>query len=110
MSNVIAKDSELKKVFEFNLFLSGETEVTDTKFQASLKEYRRYCNLFTGRPNWSRIFGDTRKKNIGKEIGVFLCGPPAIGAALRKCCKKFSDPPEERQERPTVFVYHQENF
>ena len=41
-----------RKSVHFNLFMSGETEVTDTNFQRELQSYKKWSSLFTGRPNW----------------------------------------------------------
>ena len=54
-----------------------------------------------------------RQENLGKEIGVFLCGPPPIAADLKKCCKKYSDDMIAKKKEGlegTCFVFHQENF
>ena len=94
--------------------MSGETEISDVNFQAELKDYGRWAQLFTGRPRWDRIFQEIRKENLGREIGVFLCGPPAIAADLRKCSKKYSDDrvanKRDHIEDGTYFTFHQENF
>ena len=94
--------------------MSGETEISDAKFQAELKDYGRWAQLFTGRPRWDRIFQEIRKENLGQETGVFLCGPPPIAADLQRCSKKYSDDRvanmREGKEGGTYFTFHQENF
>jgi NADPH oxidase 2 len=102
----------------FNLFMSGEQEVTDADFQRELNSYKKWSSLFTGRPNWKRIFGELRKKYKGKDVGVFACAAPPIVSALAKSCKKFSDDRPKKgyqddisvDEVKTYFSFHQENF
>jgi NADPH oxidase 2 len=114
MRNDISSNSEIAKSFTFHLYMSGETEISDAKFQAELKDYGRWAQLFTGRPRWDRIFQEIRKENLGQETGVFLCGPPPIAADLRRCSKKYSDDRvanmREGKEGGTYFTFHQENF
>ena len=88
----IRSESALKDNFFFNLYMSGETEVTDKKVQQSLDEYARWTKLFTGRPNWNRIFKAIRKDaKPGEHVGVFMCGPPAIAKQLRDASRRHSD-------------------
>ncbi len=104
-----------RKVFKFNLYLSGECEVTDGEFSRQIEGYKKWSKVFTGRPNWRRIFGEQRKQNKGVEVGVFMCGPPPIARQLDKCCTKYSDPKggiseKNRNQARTSFVFHKENF
>jgi NADPH oxidase len=101
-------DPMLKRHFEFNLYMSGETDVTSVGFQKTLGEFRDWCHLYTGRPNWTRIFKEKKKHHEGASVGVFLCGPPAIGSALEQQCRKHSDP--KHMHGATRFVMHKENF
>ena len=114
MRNDISSQSDLAKSFTFHLYMSGETQISDDSFQRELKEYSRWAELFTGRPKWDRIFQEIRKESFGKEIGVFLCGPPQIAADLKKCSKKYSDDRVANRrdgiKNGTYFVFHQENF
>jgi len=85
------------------------------------------------RPNWDRIgkkIGDDYPKT---DVGVFLCGPDAIGNQLRAMCKKMNPQPErssksiasrrasssvdgkpQRDSKPLhrqrKFVFHKESF
>ena len=106
-----------RKDFHFNLYLSGETEVTDKDFNRELEGFKKWSSLFTGRPNWRRIFGELRKAHKGEEIGVFFCGPGPIALQLKQNCKKFSDPKpshgraeDDGDEPRTSFDFHMENF
>ena len=114
MRNEISNSSDMARSFEFHLYMSGETNISDSKFQTELKDYGRWAQLFTGRPKWARIFQEIRQENLGKEIGVFLCGPPPIAADLKKCSAKYSDDRvakrKEGLDDGTYFIFHQENF
>ena len=103
-------DRRLRKHFEFNLYMSGETDVTGEEFKKTLGEFQEWCHLYTGRPNWRRIFGEKKKAHgDGSRVGVFLCGPPAIAHQLDQQCRKFSDP-KHHPGGGTRFVMHKENF
>jgi len=109
-----------RKMVHFNLYLSGETEVTDKNFQRELNQYKKWSSLYTGRPNWKRIFAEMRRKNtsagVEKDIGVFLCGPRPIAVQLQKCCRQYSDDRTTKKEendmstKRTYFSFHQETF
>ena len=111
-----------RKSVHFNLFMSGECEVTDPSFQRELNSYKKWSSLYTGRPNWKRIFQELRQSHKGNDVGVFLCGPRPIALALQGCCKKFSDDRPKKHETEengggggqdgprTYFTFHQENF
>jgi NADPH oxidase len=108
MQDTISRDRALAKHIEFNLYMSGETNVNSEKFQKTLGGFKEWCSLYTGRPNWKRIFAEKKEKHEGTKIGVFLCGPPQIGAQLEANSRKFSDPPNVLNG--TKFVPHKENF
>ena len=109
-----------RKSVHFNLYMSGEQELTDTTFQRELHSYKKWSSLFTGRPDWRRIFGELRKQHKGKDVGVFACAAPPIVTALAKMCNKFSDDrpkkgrnqgeTESKEQLRTFFTFHQENF
>ena len=66
-----------------------------------------------GPPELEKNFCGKKRKTRGHEgtgtkIGVFLCGPPQIGAQLEANSRKFSDPPNVLNG--TKFVPHQEIF
>ena len=108
MQEVIARNDKLREKFEFNLYMSGETNINSPEFQKTMGEFKDWCNLFTGRPNWKRIFSEKKKLHPGTTIGVFLCGPPAIGHQLEVNSRKFSDPP--KVANGVKFISHKENF
>ncbi|KAJ7080583.1 NADPH oxidase [Mycena belliarum] len=57
-----------------------------------------------GRPNWDRIFTALGQKHPDADVGVFYCGPCALGGTLRYMSTKYSDP------RGARFFFGKENF
>ncbi|KAJ7143696.1 NADPH oxidase [Mycena epipterygia] len=57
-----------------------------------------------GRPNWDRIFTSLGEKHPQSDVGVFYCGPKALGSSLRYMSNKYSDP------RGARFFFGKENF
>jgi len=119
----IRSESDLAKNFKTTLYISGELELTNSKILEEMKKYEEWCEVRTGRPKWNRIFKEVAgevRDNFSfvphgghRDVGVFLCGPPAIGKALRKMCDKYS--PQTRVEALTntdsvPFHYHTEHF
>ncbi|KAH9820743.1 FAD-binding domain-containing protein [Melampsora americana] len=43
-----------------------------------------------GRPNWDRIFNSVRQRHPATDVGVFFCGPPALGHQLHLQCNKWT--------------------
>ena len=88
----IRSNSSLAEKFVFNLYMSGEVEVTSGDVQKELDEYAKWTKLFTGRPNWNRIFKGIRNTaKPGEHVGVFMCGPAAIASQLKSASRKHSD-------------------
>ncbi|CAL9135190.1 unnamed protein product [Musa textilis] len=56
------------------------------------------------RPNWSRVFSGLAGRHGGKRIGVFYCGPPALGRDLQRLCHEMSIKTSSR------FVFHKEHY
>lgn len=63
----------------------------------------------SGRPNWGPIFQGLREEHKGENVGVFLCGNPAIGEELASQSRENSDPPDAGAER-THFSFFKEHF
>ncbi|CAK9197881.1 unnamed protein product [Sphagnum jensenii] len=57
-----------------------------------------------GRPNWKRVFSNLATTQKDKTIGVFYCGPPALGKELDLLSKTFT------QKSSTKFDFHEEHF
>ena len=51
-----------------------------------------------GRPDWDPVFGAFAREQRRRRIDVFFCGPPALGAAVRRNCRKHG------------LFYHEEKF
>ncbi|CAL8307920.1 unnamed protein product [Merluccius merluccius] len=56
-----------------------------------------------GKPNWDNEFTTIGAKHPGTKVGVFLCGPAALGKALGRQCRSHS-------EGGVKFIFNKENF
>lgn len=56
-----------------------------------------------GRPNWDSAFKSIRSIHRPADIGVFFCGPKALGSTLHVKCNQYSEP-------GCSFVWGKENF
>lgn len=106
----IRSQSELAKYFHFNLYVSGELNLTDPDFLNETRAYSSWTQLYTGRPRWDRIFREVKAESAAaaspsssNEVGVFLCGPGAIGKTLKEASRKHSDSTAQ-------FSFHMEHF
>ena len=61
--------------------------------------------IWNGRPEWDDVFADIKEHRQHRDIGVCFCGAAVIGAALNRCCRKFTSVAED-----CVFSLHKENF
>ncbi|KAK1167464.1 cytochrome b-245 heavy chain-like [Acipenser oxyrinchus oxyrinchus] len=73
----------------------------DTDVVTGLKQKTHY-----GRPNWEKEFEDIRNAHPMSTVGVFLCGPQALGKTLESCCARYSDV----DPRKARFYFNKENF
>ncbi|MGH0160271.1 UNVERIFIED_CONTAM: hypothetical protein FKN15_053107 [Acipenser sinensis] len=73
----------------------------DTDVVTGLKQKTHY-----GRPNWEKEFEDIRNAHPTSTVGVFLCGPQALGKTLESCCARYSDV----DPRKARFYFNKENF
>ncbi|MBN3281191.1 CY24B protein, partial [Polyodon spathula] len=73
----------------------------DTDVVTGLKQKTHY-----GRPNWEKEFEDIRNAHPTSTVGVFLCGPQALGKTLESCCARYSDV----DPRKVRFYFNKENF
>uniref|UniRef100_A0A8B9HCD0 Cytochrome b-245, beta polypeptide (chronic granulomatous disease) n=1 Tax=Astyanax mexicanus TaxID=7994 RepID=A0A8B9HCD0_ASTMX len=56
-----------------------------------------------GKPNWDNEFNTIATSHPGCKVGVFLCGPQALGKSLEKQCHSQS-------QGGTEFIFNKENF
>jgi len=98
-----AVEGSVSSIAEVNFFTTQEVET------AHIKKLSCPSTQHSGRPNWGPIFKTLRKEHKGENIGVFLCGNPAIGDELATLSKKLSDPPEAEPDR-THFSFFKEHF
>ena len=62
-------------------------------------------SVIFGRPDWNRVFLDVKKQNPRSDVGVFYCGPKALGSSLHIKCNEHS-----QDDSGTQFVFGKENF
>mmetsp|Transcript_556 Transcript_556/g.1749 ORF Transcript_556/g.1749 Transcript_556/m.1749 type:complete len:897 (-) Transcript_556:293-2983(-) len=56
-----------------------------------------------GRPSWDPILAGIREESPMQKVGVFFCGPPALGSSIGAACNAQSD-------KETRFDFHMEVF
>lgn len=59
-----------------------------------------------GRPDWDMVFRGIKKLHAPGEVGVFFCGPSALGSDLHLKSNTYS----ESGSRGCRFVFSKENF
>ncbi|KAJ1444532.1 ferric reductase NAD binding domain-containing protein [Pelagophyceae sp. CCMP2097] len=100
----IKNDAALKPFFDLSIYITGELRLKDVcpKTTGGL-------NSFAGRPNWNRIFKEVAAAHCEaqREIGVFFCGPSAIGNQLSVACRMFTT---LKTRGGTKFAIHSDNF
>jgi hypothetical protein len=74
--------------------MEGDAVIRDAETGRALKQ-----KLNFGRPNWDREFAAIKAAHLGKDIGVFFCGPKIISSQLHECSNKFT-------AGDTRFFYH----
>jgi len=113
----ICTDPYLGRMFDLNTYLTGELNLK------SISASEKY-HQFAGRPNWSRIGKKIGDEYPDDDVGVFLCGPAAIGTQLAAMCKTMNPVAVDTRssvadrrtsrldvhKRPRKFVFHRENF
>ncbi|XP_056397254.1 NADPH oxidase 1 isoform X1 [Hyla sarda] len=59
-----------------------------------------------GRPIWENEFSSVADAHPRSTVGVFLCGPQALGKTLQQCCHQYSS----MDPRKVQFYFNKENF
>lgn len=62
-------------------------------------------SVIFGRPDWDHVFRDITKRYPRSDVGVFYCGPKALGSSLHIKCNEHS-----QDGSGTQFVFGKENF
>ena len=83
-------------------------------------EVKGAFNQFAGKPDWNRIGKELRTDFPDTDVGVFLCGPNAIGDQLKAMCAKLNPQAkynagvraskEESSNAGPRFYFHKETF
>jgi predicted ferric reductase/Ca2+-binding EF-hand superfamily protein len=50
-----------------------------------------------GRPDWNEMLGAIKDAHAGETVRVFFCGPPGLGATIRKVCAALDMPFREEK-------------
>lgn len=98
-----AVEGSASDIAEVHFFLTQEVE-TQGRLSLPCASQQHF-----GRPNWGTIFASVKEQHPGENVGVFLCGNPAIGDELALQSREHSDPPEAGPDR-TLFCFYKEHF
>jgi len=104
----VVDDHILAEVFSLYTYITGEIDLK--KVNAKDKYHQ-----FAGKPDWRRIGKEMRQKFPDHDVGVFLCGPNAIGEQLKSMCDSLNPKKEPGRryapgELGPRFVFHKETF
>ena len=109
----IVNDSNLARVFSLNTYITGELDLKKFTQKGQVEKFHQ----FAGKPDWNRIGKELRGTYKDSDVGVFLCGPAAIGNQLKKMCDKYNPTKEQikldkakGKKRQPRFVFHSESF
>ncbi|KAJ2058464.1 hypothetical protein GGI17_005015 [Coemansia sp. S146] len=113
---LVALDEEdIGDVLEIRTYLTGQLNIDQIRNIALYQDpdgpdavtglYR--SPTYYGRPNFNSIFENIGLTTPGSEIGVFFCGPKAMGRTIRKISRKWTN---NFRYANTKFVFHKENF
>jgi predicted ferric reductase len=56
---------------------------------------RAYTHV--GQPDWKHALDAIRTQHRGERVDVFFCGPPGLGAKIRKVCRELEMPFHEER-------------
>jgi len=110
----IKDDPTIKRLFDFNTYMTAELNLDLVRGKAGSsdaggdeKKRNDLMNVkAAGKPNWKRILSDLKGKHAGEDIGIFLCGPPAVGNEISAAVAQVSS----IKQGETRFTFHKENF
>ena len=97
------REITLRQCTRIHLWITGGGDLKNLNQQS--EDCPCELNEYAGRPNWTKIFDEAAKNYKGQRVGVFLCGSPMIGKALKANCAKKTNLDEK-----TEFHYFEENF
>ena len=105
----VVEDRSLLDVFSINTYITGELDLKKVQLKGN-------WNQFAGKPDFRRIGKETRAAFPDDDVGVFLCGPNAIGDQLRAMCAQHNPKPNSLGQMPSRaqagprFEFHKETF
>ena len=100
--NDIVEDRSLVDTFSINTYITGEVDLKKVQLKGN-------WNQFAGKPDFRRVGKETRAAFPDDDVGVFLCGPSAIGEQLKGMCAQHNLQPDRTMPGPR-FVFHKETF
>lgn len=66
-------------------------ETFHTKHHDAVAHHQRNCvHYSSGRPNFRAVLSSIQASHSGRAVGVFYCGPPALGHELGQECVQLS--------------------
>ncbi|XP_062982572.1 cytochrome b-245 heavy chain [Elgaria multicarinata webbii] len=105
------QDKDNAGFLSYNIYLTGWDESQAAHYAVHHDEEKDVITglkqkTLYGRPNWENEFKTISSQHPSSRIGVFLCGPEALGDTLNKMCinNSAADP------RGVHFIFNKENF
>ena len=100
-----SQDKELSRAFQFNTYTTGEMDLSEFAKDGLVdnESYKQY----SGRPNWNRVLKTIGSKHKNERVGVFMCGPGALAAAINGAVRRNNP---KKGQAGTTFTFHKENF
>jgi predicted ferric reductase len=94
--------------FRLHIHLTSLThDLTNIAMQLAMDAYRdRHerdpltglaAETSAGRPDWDAVFAALARERPGEKADVFFCGPPALGAAVRRNARRHGFPCHEEK-------------
>jgi len=99
-----AVEGSASDIAEVNFFTTQDVGTGDLKALPCKSKHH------FGRPNWPSIFRSVKAEHPGENVGVFLCGNPAIAEELSTQSRENSDPPDRENAEGTCFSFFKEHF
>ncbi len=95
--------------FKLHIHLTSLThDLTNIAMQVAMDSYHErnerdpitglIAETSAGRPDWDSVFQSVASAHPGEPVDVYFCGPPALGTAVRKKCRRHG------------LLYHEEKF
>ncbi len=103
-----AEARDTARLFDLHLYMTqGRSGATSTALEAArevahaagaidvVTGLRAYTHM--GQPDWKHQLDAIRKLHAPEKVDVFFCGPPGLGAKIRKVCRELDMPFHEER-------------